>query len=122
MGIRRTVFRFSKTGVYVCLLTFPLATVPFCGLRAQEAAERRTAVQEQFARAETLRAALEAKPERERSMQEYAAMAAAYRRVYLITPNAADVPTAIKLVGDTYKRMGEQFDPKYFRQALASYE
>lgn len=107
--------------MYLCVLAamFAAAGLP---VRAQDASERRTAVQEQFARAEGLRTALEAKPERERSLQEYAQVAAAYRRVYLITPHATEVPTAIKLVGDTYNQMGEQFDPKYFRSALASYE
>jgi N-acetylmuramoyl-L-alanine amidase len=90
--------------------------------RADDASERRTAVQAQFARAEGLRAALEAKPERERSLQEYAQVVAAYRRVYLITPRAAEVPTSIKQVSDLYNHMGEQFDPKYFRSALTSYE
>jgi N-acetylmuramoyl-L-alanine amidase len=33
-----------------------------------------------------------------------------------------EVPLAIKQVGDLYKRMGEQFDPKYFRSAVSAYE
>jgi N-acetylmuramoyl-L-alanine amidase len=91
-------------------------------VRADEAADRREEVKAQFAKAEGLREALEAKPERERSLQEYTAVVAAYRRVYLITPRAAEVPTAIKQVADLYAHMGEQFDPKYFRSALATYE
>ena len=55
--------------------------------RADEASERRAAVQVQFARAEG--PAQRSKPERERSLQEYTQAAAAYRRVYLITPHAA---------------------------------
>ena len=90
--------------------------------RADEAADRRAAVEAQFARAEGLRQALEARPERERSLQEYTQAAEAYRRVYLITPRAAEVPTAIKLSADLYNQMGQQFDPKYFRTALTTYE
>ena len=117
----RLAFRFAKVAVCLCALAWVwgLAGVP---ARAQDAAERRAAVQEQFARAEGLRAQLEAKPERGRSLQEYLQVAAAYRRVYLITPHAAEVPTAIKQVADLYNHMGEQFEPKYFRQALTSYE
>jgi len=118
---RRLASGLARIAGYVCVLASLLAA-PADSLRAQDAATRRSAVQEQFARAEGLRAALEAKPERQRSLQEYAQTAAAYRRVYLITPHAVEVPLAIKQVADLYNRMGEQFDPKYFRQALASYE
>ena len=105
----------------LCALAL-LGTAASVPARAQSAADLRATVQAQFARAEGLRAALEAKPERDRSLQEYASVAAAYRRVYLITPNAPEVPTAIKQVADLYNHMGEQFEPKYYRQALTSYE
>lgn len=91
-------------------------------VHADEASDRRAAAKAQFARAEGLRAVLEAKPERERSLQEYTQAAAAYRRVYLITPHAAEVPAAIKQVADLYSQMGRQFEPKYFRSALTAYE
>jgi N-acetylmuramoyl-L-alanine amidase len=121
---RRLASHSTRTDVYVCTLVLLCALCTFGGfpVHAQDASERKTAVQQQFARAEGLREALEAKPERERSLQEYEQVTAAYRRVYLITPNAAEVPTAIKQVGDLYNRMGDQFDAKYFRSALASYE
>jgi N-acetylmuramoyl-L-alanine amidase len=91
-------------------------------VRADEASQRRAAAKAQFARAEGLRAALETKPERRRSLQEYAQTVTAYRRVYLITPHAAEVPAAIRQVADLYFQMGRQFEPKYFRSALAAYE
>jgi N-acetylmuramoyl-L-alanine amidase len=109
----------------------PIALVVICILgvgtsvpaAAQEdPASRRTAAQAQFERAETTRATLEAKNERERSLREYEALVTAYRRVYLITPHAMQVPLAIKAVGDLYRRMGEQFEARYFASAVKAYE
>jgi N-acetylmuramoyl-L-alanine amidase len=90
--------------------------------RADDASERRAEAKAQFARAEGLRAALEAKPERQRSLQEYSQVVTSYRRVYLITPHAAEVPDAIMQVADLYSKMGQEFDPKYFHSAIDAYE
>src|SRR5690242_2221402 len=87
-----------------------------------DAAMRKAAAQGQFERAEALRAAFEAKSERERSVRDYENLLSAYRRVYLITPNAVEVPPAIKRVGDLYRRMGEQFETRYFDLAIRMYE
>jgi N-acetylmuramoyl-L-alanine amidase len=87
-----------------------------------DAAMRKAAAQGQFERAEALRAAFEAKSERERSVRDYENLLSAYRRVYLITPNAVEVPPAIKMVGDLYRRMGEQFERRYFDLAIRMYE
>ena len=87
----------------------------------EDSASRRAAAEGQFARAEALRATLEAKTERERSLQDYENLVSAYRRVYLITPNAIEVPPAIKNVADLYRRMGEQFEAKYFNSAIETY-
>lgn len=88
----------------------------------EENPSRRAAVEGQFARAEALRATLEAKTERERSLHEYETLVTAYRRVYLITPRAMQVPAAIENVADLYRRMGEQFEPKYFDLAIETYQ
>ena len=69
-----------------------------------------------------MRAQLEAKPERERSIKDYQQIVNAYRRVYLTTPHAAEVPGALREVGDLYRKMGEQFEPKYFDSAVEAYE
>ncbi len=83
---------------------------------------RRAAAEGQFERAEALRATLEAKSERERSLREYEALVSAYRRVYLITPRAVQVPSAIRNVAELYRRMGDQFEPKYFDSAIETYQ
>ena len=87
----------------------------------EDVASRRVAAEGQFQRAEAMRTALEAKTERERSVQDYENLVSAYRRVYLITPTAIQVPPAIKNVADLYRRMGEQFEPKYFNSAIETY-
>jgi N-acetylmuramoyl-L-alanine amidase len=111
------------------LVPFLLALIFALGLGAvtpaaaaqEDYASRREAAEGQFARAEALRATLEAKTERERSLQDYENLVSAYRRVYLITPNAIQVPPAIKNVADLYRRMGEQFEAKYFNSAIETY-
>src|SRR5579864_8734798 len=82
-------------------------TAGLCGISPVAAqddyASRRTAAQGQFERAEALRATLEARSERERSLRDYEDLVSAYRRVYLITPRAMQVPSAIKSVADLYR-------------------
>ena len=90
--------------------------------RGDDLSQRREQAHDQFARAETMRADLEAKTERQRSIKDYQQLITAYRHVYLITPNAVEVPGAIKEVGDLYRTMGEQFEPMYFDNAVESYE
>jgi N-acetylmuramoyl-L-alanine amidase len=89
---------------------------------ADELAARRAAAHEQFVHAEAQRAALEAKNERDQTLQNYKELVLAYRRVYLTTPNAADVPAALEEVGDLYRAMGERFNRSYFDSAVESYE
>ena len=88
----------------------------------EDPVSRRVAAQGQFERAEALRGALEAKAERERSLRDYETLVSAYRRVYLITPSAVQVPPAINNVADLYRRMGEQFEAKYFDLAIQTYQ
>jgi N-acetylmuramoyl-L-alanine amidase len=114
--------RVARTlGILSCLL--------WCGMlgialpaRSDDAAARRALAKAQFAHAEKLRAALEAKTERERSIDDYAKLASAYRRVYLITPHAIEVPEALYQVGKIYQKMGEQFGPKFFDSSVEAYE
>jgi N-acetylmuramoyl-L-alanine amidase len=121
---RKFAFGFaSPLGLFFLLLTLALGFGAIAPVAAQEdAASRRAAAEGQFQRAEALRATLEAKTERERSVRDYQDVVSAYRRVYLITPNAVQVPSAIKNVADLYRRMGEQFEPKYFDSAIQTYQ
>ena len=112
---------FALTLSVALILALALVVVPSAAAQ-DDIASRRASAQDQFERAEAQRAALEAKAERERSLRDYEDLVSAYRRVYLITPNAVEVPPAIKKVADLYRRMGEQFEASYFRSAIKTYE
>ena len=122
-SIQKIGFGFASSVAFFFLaLLFALGLGAVTPAAAQEDnGSRREAAEGQFARAEALRATLEAKTERERSLQDYENLVSAYRRVYLITPNATQVPPAIKNVADLYRRMGEQFEAKYFNSAIETY-
>src|SRR5262249_26501576 len=64
------------------------------------AAERRHAASSQFARAEEQRAALNAKPAEKRTLNDYKQVVSSYRRVYLITPHASEVPDSLVAVAE----------------------
>lgn len=108
---------FCTASLLLGLLLFPATPS-----RGDDLAQRRASAHDQFARAEMMRASLEAKTERQRSLKDYQQLISAYRRVYLVTPNAVEVPEALKQVGDLYRTMGEQFEPMYFDSAVESYE
>jgi len=66
--------------------------------RADNSSARRKTAKNQFERAEKEYQALEARPEKDRSLKDYTSVLNAYRRVYLITPRAAEVPAALNQV------------------------
>jgi N-acetylmuramoyl-L-alanine amidase len=121
---QKTAFRFaSSRALFSLALILALGFGVVSPAAAQEDyASRRAAAEGQFERAEALRAALEARPERQRSLRDYENLVSAYRRVYLITPRAMQVPMAIKNVADLYRRMGEQFEARYFASAIETYQ
>ena len=90
--------------------------------RADDSTDRHAEARQQFVRAESLRATVEAKPDGARALKDYTDLVSAYRRVYLITPRAAEVPAAIKQVAELYNDMGGRFDRKYFTSAVETYE
>ena len=72
-------------------------------------ASKREAATSQFARAEELRSALNAKPAEQRTLAEYRRVVTGYQRVYMITPHAAEVPDAVMTVGELNAEMGDHF-------------
>ncbi len=88
--------------------------------RADKASSRRETAKNQFDRAEKERQGLEARPEKDRSLKEYNSVLNAYRRVYLITPRAAEVPAALNQVAELYRAMGDLFNEKYYQLAVNS--
>ncbi|HEY1468576.1 MAG TPA: N-acetylmuramoyl-L-alanine amidase [Candidatus Acidoferrum sp.] len=82
---------------------------------------KREAASSQFSRAEELRAAISAKPPEKRTLAEYKQVVASYRRVYLITPHAMEVPDALFAVGELNTEMGDRFGRSYYQVAVDSY-
>lgn len=85
-------------------------------------AVRREAASSQYARSEELRAALNSKPAEKRSLAEYKQVVSSYRRVYLITPHAAEVPDSLLAVAELYAEMGDRFGRSYYQLAVDSYQ
>ena len=85
-------------------------------------AVKREAAGAQFARAEEQRAALNSKPIEKRTLAEYKQVVASYRRVYLITPRAAEVQDALLKVAELYSEMGDRFGRSYYQSAVDSYQ
>jgi N-acetylmuramoyl-L-alanine amidase len=86
------------------------------------AAVKRQSASTQFARAEEQRAALNSKAPERRTLADYKQVVNTYRRVYLITPHAAEVPDALVAVAELYAEMGERFGRSYFQSAVDTYQ
>jgi N-acetylmuramoyl-L-alanine amidase len=82
---------------------------------------KREAASTQFTKAEEQRAALNARAPEKRTLAEYKQVAASYRRVYLITPHATEVPDALFAVGELNTEMGDRFGRSYYQAAVDSY-
>lgn len=83
---------------------------------------KRQAAQSQFSRGEEQRAALNSKPLAERTLAEYKQVVSTYRRVYLITPHAVEVPDALLAVAELNAEMGDRFGRRYFQAAVDTYQ
>jgi len=90
--------------------------------RADSSTARRETAKNQFDRAEKDRQALESRPEKDRSLKDYNSLVNAYRRVFLITPRAVEVPGAINQVAELYRAMGDLFKEKYYQMAVDTYQ
>jgi N-acetylmuramoyl-L-alanine amidase len=75
----------------------------------------------QFQRAEQQRATLNLKPITKRTLGDYRQVVSSYRRVYLITPRANEVPEALMAIAQLYTEMGERFGRNYYQYAADSY-
>jgi N-acetylmuramoyl-L-alanine amidase len=99
--------------------------VSFCSRFAKaenHSAERRETAKAQFDKAEKDREALESRSEDARSLKDYASLVNEYKRVYLTTARAAEVPSAINQVAELYRSMGDLFDVKYYQLSIDSYQ
>ena len=82
---------------------------------------KRDAAGSQFTRAEEFRETLNAKAPEKRTLAEYKQVVNSYRRVYLITPHATQVPDALVAIGELNTEMGDRFGQSYYQSAVDSY-
>ena len=118
--------RFSRGSAGLMLLLSACA-IPFLALNARAAGTTRTpdskraAATAQFDRAEEQRSTLNEKPSNKRTLAEYKNVVTTYRRVFLITPRAPEVPESLSAVGQLYTEMGDRFGRSYYQSAVDSY-
>jgi N-acetylmuramoyl-L-alanine amidase len=106
-----------------------LGVALLCALSSFAAAEgtannttgKRQAASAQYVRAEDQRAELNSKAANKRTLAEYRQVVSSYRRVYLITPHAPEVPDALLAVAELYIEMGDRFGRNYYQSAVDSY-
>ncbi|HYK38797.1 MAG TPA: hypothetical protein VEU98_02165, partial [Candidatus Eremiobacteraceae bacterium] len=83
---------------------------------------KRDAAEAQFSKAEEARALLNAKPPEKRTLAEYKSAVVSYKKVYAISPHAADVQDSLVAVGELYSEMGDRFGRTYYQSAVESYQ
>jgi N-acetylmuramoyl-L-alanine amidase len=122
--MRQTLRRDAATiRRFLCaLFAFTVFLSPLTSVARADSSARRETARNQFDRAEKERQALEARPEKDRSLKDYTSVLNTYRRVYLITPRAAEVPAALKQIAGLYRVMGDLFNEKYYQLAVNSYQ
>ncbi|HEY2820495.1 MAG TPA: N-acetylmuramoyl-L-alanine amidase [Candidatus Acidoferrum sp.] len=124
-GSRVLGARFLRRGAKFLLAT--ACAIPFfaANVRAAETTKtpdsKRAAATAQFDRAEEQRSALNEKPANKRALAEYKQVVNTYRRVFLITPRAPEVPESLSAVGELYTEMGDRFGRSYYQSAVDSY-
>src|SRR6202140_986908 len=106
---------------FILLFLFPpLITLAAASPAAPTASVKRQAGA-QFQRAEQQRATLNLKSITKRTLGDYRQVVSSYRRVYLITPRANEVPDALIAIAQLYTEMGERFGRNYDQNAVDSY-
>jgi N-acetylmuramoyl-L-alanine amidase len=112
---------FALVSPFFILLCFcPALIAPVAASAAPTATLKRHAGA-QFQRAEQQRATLNLKPIAKRTLGDYRQVVSSYRRVYLITPRANEVPEALLAIAQLYTEMGERFGRNYYQNAADSY-
>jgi hypothetical protein len=83
---------------------------------------KRQAASSQFIKAEEQRSTLNSKAAERRTLAEYKQTVSSYRRVYLITPRAGEVPDSLLAVAELYSEMGDRFGRSYYQSAVDAYQ
>jgi len=106
---------------FLLFLFSPALVAPAAASPARPTATLKRQAGAQFLRAEQQRATLNLKPMAKRTLGDYRQVVSSYRRVYLITPRANEVPEALMAIAQLYTEMGERFGRNYYQNAADSY-
>jgi N-acetylmuramoyl-L-alanine amidase len=106
---------------FILLSIYPALIPPATAAPSAPTATVKRQAGAQFQRAEQLRATLNLKPLAKRTLGDYRQVVSSYRRVYLITPRANEVPEALIAIAQLYTEMGERFGRNYYQHAADSY-
>src|SRR3984893_7904678 len=104
---------------FILLCFFPALIAAASAARPTATLKRQAGAQ--FQHAEQQRATLNLKPAAKRTLGDYRPVVSSYRRVYLITPRANEVPDALIAIAQLYTEMGERFGRNYYQYAADSY-
>ena len=111
---RRPLLRFAALLLLLCLAP---------ALEAKTLAAKKAAAGEQFDVAEDLRSALERKPERRRTRQDYERVVEAYRSVYRIAPTPPRADPSAFAVAELLAEVGRDFkDTQALQDAVEQYQ
>jgi N-acetylmuramoyl-L-alanine amidase len=113
---------FACVSLGIALLALGLAPSVSYANSSNNSSMKRDAASSQFSRAEELRDTLNAKAPEKRTLAEYKQVVSTYRRVYLITPHAVQVPDALLAVAELNTEMGDRFGRSYYQAAVESYQ
>jgi N-acetylmuramoyl-L-alanine amidase len=113
---------FAIASLCFALLVCGIIPRPVFANSSNNSSVKRDAASTQFGRAEELRETLNTKPADKRTLAEYKQVVNSYRRVYLITPHAVQVPEALVAVAELNTEMGDRFGRSYYQAAVESYE
>ncbi len=118
----RSFARASPVFVVALLAAYNVGLVPSLAASSSSpdptAAAKRQSASTQFLRAQDQRTALNNKSTEKRTLEDYKQVVNTFRRVYMITPHAAEVPDALLAVAELYTEMGERFGRSYFQSAV----
>jgi N-acetylmuramoyl-L-alanine amidase len=102
---------------FICLLVLPSPA------HATSVARKKQLALEQYHKAETLRQALEARSENDRSTEDYDRVIDAFRKVYHIAPTSTRADASVFAVGDLLtEQAAPSDDEKGFKSAIGQYE
>jgi N-acetylmuramoyl-L-alanine amidase len=118
-SFKKTFARVSPFFILLCFYPVLIPAAMAAGSAPTATVKRQAGAQ--FQRAEQLRATLNLKPAAKRTLGDYRQVVSSYRRVYLITPRANEVPDALAAIALLYTEMGERFGRNYYQYAADSY-